>query len=304
MASEATNPLDILDGAAARPRSLTILRFQAIALVMSGALSGAIGLSALNPVSPQVQSADDLACRTMGIGPECVAVIVEPSPSAPSSSGQNTRFRSLPGVSVIPKTNARSGSAASLQPGVPRVNMPKSDVAGFVGRTDPRKAQTGPAVRQALSDQTAICKSAVQASTSANGFANLCIQFDNDTTEFTNPAWAAKQLENVIRMLERPEVRGAARIELTIAGHANRSGDEANDLRISIARAEKVAEFLRPRVPPNVLIRVEGRGSSEPVSFADPRDGVNRRIEMRVARIATLEPAPPQPPAPPAEPGN
>lgn len=287
------------------------------ALMLSSAPS-ALAQSAGTPV----MSADELACRTMGVGPDCVAVIVAGDPnqpggvSAPSPAAQeqcdeedrkadgtctpiidmgptmrgSLRYRSIPGVSVVPSMGVVTSAAASLPAGVPRVNMPKSDVSGFVARTDPRKAQTVASVRQALSDPTAICKSAVQASTSANGFANLCIQFDNATTNFTNPAWAETQLANVVQMLSRDDVRNAQRVEVEIMGHANRTGSEGINDTLSRARAEKVRQWLQVRVPTNVVVKSDGRGFWQPVSFADPRDGVNRRVEMKVTRVpATLQ---------------
>lgn len=193
-------------------------------------------------------------------------------------AGQDKRLALAPAVGWQRLLTVREPVVRS----VPGVDTRGQDVAGFVARTDPRTASTSAAVRQALSDPTAICKSAVQNSQSANGYANLCIQFERDSTNYINPVWADRQLSAVVQMLSRDDVRNAKRVKVELVGHTRRGGSAAVNDTLSHARAEKIRQWLQIRVPSNIVVMSEGRGWREPVSFANPQDPVNDRIEMRV----------------------
>lgn len=70
---------------------------------------------------------------------------------------------------------------------------------------------------------------------------------------------------------------------LTVVGHADRSGSNAYNLGLSEARANNVADMLRPAVPGS-NVTVEFRGEEEP--RVPTEDGVrelqNRRVEILV----------------------
>ena len=103
---------------------------------------------------------------------------------------------------------------------------------------------------------------------------------------------------------------GAAR--LSLAGHADSSGDEAYNQRLSERRAEAVrAELARLGVPEGAIAAVVAQG--EDVPLVETADGVrearNRRVEIEVPQppppppVAAAAPAPVEPaPAPPPEP--
>ena len=286
-------------------KKLTFAAFAAALMLSASPAAVAQGAGA-----PDLMSADDLACRTMGVGPDCVAVIVGGEPTAAQAAQEcepedrkedgtctpvidmsdkmrgPARFRAMPGVSTVPNLGVVvSSNTQALPSNVQRVNMPKKSIPAFVARVEPERARNNAEVARALRDPTAICQSAAQASNSANGFANLCIQFDNASTNFTNPAWADRQLINVVQMLNRDDVRSASRVEVEIMGHANRTGSEGINTSLSMARAEKVRQWLQARVPANVVVKSDGRGYWQPVSFATPVDAVNRRVEMKVTRM-------------------
>ncbi len=71
--------------------------------------------------------------------------------------------------------------------------------------------------------------------------------------------------------------------DLTVVGHADKSGGNSYNLRLSEARAGNFADMLRPAVP-NANITVEFRGEEEP--RVPTEDGVrelqNRRVEVIV----------------------
>ena len=71
--------------------------------------------------------------------------------------------------------------------------------------------------------------------------------------------------------------------DLTIIGHADKSGSNSYNMRLSEARANNVADMLRPAVP-SANVTVEFRGEEEP--RVPTEDGVrelqNRRVEIQV----------------------
>ena len=104
---------------------------------------------------------------------------------------------------------------------------------------------------------------------------------------------------------------GAAR--LSLAGHADSSGDEDYNRRLSERRAEAVrAELARLGVPEGAIAAVVAQG--EDVPLVETADGVrearNRRVEIEVPQpppsppVAAAAPAPVEPPPapPPPEP--
>lgn len=71
-------------------------------------------------------------------------------------------------------------------------------------------------------------------------------------------------------------------VTILIVGHSDTSGDEEFNRILSLRRAEAVAEYLRAGGVPAEQLRVDGRGSSEPVADNDTVHGRarNRRIEF------------------------
>lgn len=71
---------------------------------------------------------------------------------------------------------------------------------------------------------------------------------------------------------------------ITIIGHSDSIGDESFNLVISRLRARSVADYLQKRGVPADRLRIEGRGSSQPIATNDTRSGraKNRRIELRL----------------------
>jgi hypothetical protein len=85
-------------------------------------------------------------------------------------------------------------------------------------------------------------------------------------------------------------LRRQADVEIVIEGHSDIGGDEAENVRLSLARAEFVVQGLRRRGV-TVPIRAVGRGSSEPLVAANhPELWRNRRIEVRVVAVSSTAP--------------
>ena len=69
-----------------------------------------------------------------------------------------------------------------------------------------------------------------------------------------------------------------------IVGHSDSIGDEAFNLLISRRRAASVADYLQRGGVDESRIRIEGRGSAEPVADNSTRSGRarNRRVELEL----------------------
>ena len=84
--------------------------------------------------------------------------------------------------------------------------------------------------------------------------------------------------------------RGAT---LSIDGHTDSSGNEAQNIRLSVARAQAVADWLAGRGIDADRMRVTGLGSSVPIADNATRLGrsQNRRIEVRLLPADAAIPA-------------
>lgn len=85
-------------------------------------------------------------------------------------------------------------------------------------------------------------------------------------------------LDAIGRMLrdERPDA------VIEVAGHADASGPEDLNLRLSEQRALSVARYLYEKWGIALeRMKIVGYGESQPLPGTDPYDGVNRRVEFR-----------------------
>jgi outer membrane protein OmpA-like peptidoglycan-associated protein len=68
-----------------------------------------------------------------------------------------------------------------------------------------------------------------------------------------------------------------------VFGHANRTGPESGNLRISRDRAEQVVSKMTSNgIARNRITTVQGLGSSTPLEGVKPADGINRRVEVKI----------------------
>ncbi len=80
------------------------------------------------------------------------------------------------------------------------------------------------------------------------------------------------------------KVKGVS-LEVVIAiGHADSTGSDAYNQRLSIRRAESVKAYLASRGVPANRVYTEGKGEKQPVADNKTRDGraKNRRVEIEV----------------------
>ena len=91
-------------------------------------------------------------------------------------------------------------------------------------------------------------------------------------------AAAVSQLRALGADLGKPELQGAG---LLVAGHADASGSDAYNQRLSERRADAVKRFLvtRFKVPDDTVVAV-GHGKAQPKNTADPYAGENRRVQV------------------------
>jgi outer membrane protein OmpA-like peptidoglycan-associated protein len=91
-------------------------------------------------------------------------------------------------------------------------------------------------------------------------------------------AAAVSRLETLGADLAKPEFKGAT---LLVAGHADASGGDAYNQRLSQRRAGAVKRFLvgRFKLPDETVIAI-GHGRTQPKNPADPFAGENRRVQI------------------------
>lgn len=71
--------------------------------------------------------------------------------------------------------------------------------------------------------------------------------------------------------------------QIAITGHANRTGSESVNIRLSNERAEEVAKLIEEKgLDRSRIASMKGMGSSTPMSGIKPADGRNRRVEVKI----------------------
>ena len=85
---------------------------------------------------------------------------------------------------------------------------------------------------------------------------------------------------------------------IAITGHTDASGNEADNLALSLDRARVVREALVGLGIPRSSLRARGVGSSVPMERLNPEDAANRRIEFSVIRMEPVTPTPVDTPGP------
>jgi OOP family OmpA-OmpF porin len=91
----------------------------------------------------------------------------------------------------------------------------------------------------------------------------------------------------VVLDLVAAALRRVEGLAVTVVGHTDSSGDPATNLALSEERAEAVRAALEARGLPASMLRVVGRGGTEPVRVDGVEDvEASRRIEF-VVRLAT-----------------
>ena len=107
----------------------------------------------------------------------------------------------------------------------------------------------------------------------------LDIKFAHDSAVIADSA----PLEALVPKLLSNEFRGR---RILIAGHTDRTGSDAHNQRLSIARAQAVRDhFTRRGVPAEVLL-VQGFGAQRPIEGTDPADPANRRVVISVMGLS------------------
>ena len=85
---------------------------------------------------------------------------------------------------------------------------------------------------------------------------------------------------------------------IAITGHTDKSGNENDNVALSMDRARVVREALVRRGIPRESLRARGMGSAEPAERLTAEDPANRRIEFSVIRMEPLTPTPVDTPGP------
>ena len=102
------------------------------------------------------------------------------------------------------------------------------------------------------------------------------IQFEYDSSEVKPES--RPYLDEVGKMMRLPQLRGK---QVMIVGHADATGDEAYNQRLSERRARAIGEYLERKhgVAPEQVVTA-GRGESDPLNPANPYDAQNRRVQF------------------------
>lgn len=111
----------------------------------------------------------------------------------------------------------------------------------------------------------------------AGVIADWWVFFEHDSAEIS--ATGAKTISNFAQ-----HARSATRPRITLTGHADRSGDAAYNMALSIRRAETIKKSLIDQGLRADSIDVKGRGETQPLVVTP--DGVkepqNRRVEFTI----------------------
>jgi OmpA-OmpF porin, OOP family len=109
------------------------------------------------------------------------------------------------------------------------------------------------------------------------------VDFDTGSAQLTEEGkQALNQLSDELKEFNEET------IAVRVIGHTSRTGDERANQALSQQRASVVVNLLKAQ---GVILTIvpEGRGSSEPLSAADPANVSNQRTEIRLVRLNKAE---------------
>lgn len=122
----------------------------------------------------------------------------------------------------------------------------------------------------------------------ANTLAELCArnfaEFAVETISFAHSGTTIRQsaypfLDRLVEFAHQCPAQ-----TIVVVGHSDSTGDEAWNVKLSLARAEAVANLLRSRGVPADRLALEGRGSRQPLARNDSQQGRerNRRVTIEL----------------------
>lgn len=106
------------------------------------------------------------------------------------------------------------------------------------------------------------------------------------TTETVDEGGGLASLASDVRQLDALAAAADVRFDLNVVGHTDAEGVDAANLPLSAARAQVVADALRPDSLQRIRVSSRGVGSTEPVTTADgdAQNRLNRRVTIAVTR--------------------
>ena len=104
---------------------------------------------------------------------------------------------------------------------------------------------------------------------------DLDIEFEFDSSQLTDGA--VEKLSKLATVLEHPTLVNNA---FGIVGHTDAKGSAAYNLRLSVARADRVSQYLQDNGVDGRRLGVEGKGETELRYANRPDDPANRRVQI------------------------
>jgi len=125
----------------------------------------------------------------------------------------------------------------------------------------------------------------VEVSRTANN--ELKLNIPNDISFDTGSAAIKPQLRAVLDPFAN-SLRDDASARVAIIGHTDNTGSDAVNNPLSVDRASSTRDYIVARGVPTQAVRIEGRGSHEPVASnsTDAGRAQNRRVEIYVGERA------------------
>ena len=170
---------------------------------------------------------------------------------------------------------------------------------GFIDRSPQRQAMTSDGLRlinaiQGAGDEVTLpdLKRLVDGMTGADRL-SLTFRFEDGSSQLDG-----QSRQNLIDLAQLLEIGAFAREDLVLAGFSDGSGAAKDNLDLSRARAQSVADALllvAPDVPARLMPKVMAYGETLPIACDISADGrhLNRRVELWITpKLATNTPAP------------
>lgn len=262
-------------------------------------------LEALEAAAPE--PAEEPAAAEDGGETRIVVTREDAAPAAqeddPSAGGDETRFRSSAtreGFEIV----VRSGDADAEVPAEISAAAPdepvSSDVAEPAAEEPPAPRAPGVVVAQPPAPE-AEAASSVDAPSQAPSIIPIAVEREpraggagaqrlvsNQTEGVTTVYFAfdsarlSGEAKRALRAAARQLRREGSALTIELAGHADRAGSEAHNLRLSERRAEAVFGYLAGRLPGGVAYDIAAYGETQPAKpTADGvREPLNRRVEI------------------------
>ncbi|QIK82708.1 OmpA family protein [Sanguibacter sp. HDW7] len=203
--------------------------------------------------------------------------------AASSDTTEIAAGSSLTATVAFPAVSAGAATVQVMLPGFDLVEVPVVEQDSSTWPEDARQWAGSPAKTGAFAPVESSALSLVTQSTVEVAGDQVVVDLPADVLFAFNRSALSTKAQKVVDKAGRKIAEAAAESgEITVVGHTDDQGTASDNAKLSKARAEAVADRLRPILGSGFTVKTEGKGSTEPTAKGTSEEAraANRRVEI------------------------